>query len=171
MTRETWYILRRRELLALLSAIILAAAVALAILCCTGCNAGTSADLLTYDAIEAASGEVRKGMDAYDTAVKADANAVRENIRRDLKASILIAGGDANMATRIVAAMDLHIGNILEKERRRGELYRGIADSLDYIDTLCSQGRDFVIFRADVNTQWKQYLQSQARTALAKKEK
>ena len=142
----------------------------------TGCYAGTAAELLTFDNVIGAAMEAKKGIVAYDTAVKtSDAKrqaAMLKILGTDVK-NIAIAEKmtpkDAEiLAGKVVVSMTTHFANYLEQERRRDALYRVTMDNLNYIIDISNQGKEFSVYRADVSAQWKSYLQASLRRQLTK---
>jgi hypothetical protein len=136
----------------------------------TGC-AGTAADLLAYDNIIAAAQQAEIGVKAYDTTVQADTAQRQTEMLKALRESILIvakaspaasqpSGGADALADRIVAAMQQHLANYAEQERRRAALYGSTMDNLDYIIQVSQNSKAFVLYRSNIADQWKQYLQA-----------
>jgi len=141
-----------------------------------GCTAGTATELLTFDNVIGAAQEAKKGVVAYDQAVRtSDAKrqaALMASLGRDVRAIAVAekmpeADADA-LAQRVVKAMQGHFANYLEQERRRDALYRVTVDNLDYIIEISRQGKEFSIYRADVSAQWKAYLQASLRNQITK---
>ena len=147
-----------------------------AVLLCGGCaTAGLSADLLTCDVAEAVAVESKKALDAYDANARAASEKrqadMLEALSRDL-VKIGTAKLDPNQAEAVakqeVASLTRHLTNFAEQERRRQELYSAAADNLAYLIETAAAHRKFVLYRADIETQWKTYLEATARARLAK---
>jgi len=141
-----------------------------------GC-AGTAADLLAYDNIIAAAEQAKVGVQAYDAAVRADSARRQDEMLKALRDSIIIVAKSSSstsqpdedvdaLADRIVASMRQHLANYAEQERRRAELHAATIDNLDYIVEVARKGKDFVIYRSGIATQWRQYLQATARARI-----
>ena len=141
-----------------------------------GCAAGTSYELLGYDAIQAADVEAAKGVDAYDVAVRAAAEKDKAEFLGKLGGDVVKIAlskdetpeNAAKLAAAVTAAAAKHFADQTEQERRRAAWYEVTKDNLAYIVQVCEDGKAFAIYRADVSAQWKTYLQAQARTRLAK---
>ena len=138
-----------------------------------GCYAGTSADLLSYDAIQAAAVEAQKGVEAYNATVLADAQQKKGEILKALGATVALVASEtstpeeaASLAARVVASMQTHMANLEEQERRRQNVYEVTRDNLEYIVGVCEQSRQFVLYRSSISEQWKEYLQATARARL-----
>ena len=126
-----------------------------------GClGAGTASDLLSYDNIAVAAQEARKGVTALDTAVQADTAKGQAAMLEALRQSIVQSGGAVEQADRIVAAMTVHLANYAEQDRRRQAVVNATQDNLDFILEICEKSKAFVLYRADINLQWKNYLQT-----------
>lgn len=141
-----------------------------------GCAAGTSYELLGYDAIQAAAVEAAKGVDAYDTAVRLsqekDKAEFLAKLGRDV-VKIALSKDETpenaeKLATAITTAAAKHFADQTENERRRAAWYEVTKDNLAFILQVCEDGKAFAIYRADVSAQWKSYLQAQARARLTK---
>lgn len=141
----------------------------------SGCNAGTSAELLSYDNIEAATVEVQKGVSAYDSSVRESQARTTAQLASAIAESVVIATKQATtmpvaeqevLRARVTSAVTTKLADLMEQEKRRGELYAAVMDNLLYIQQLCAQSKQFVIYRADVGTQWKTYLEATARANL-----
>lgn len=141
-----------------------------------GCAAGTSYQLLGYDAIQLAAVEAQKGVKAYDEAVRLSAQRARVEllaaISKDLVKAALAQGQTAETAqayaTAVVETVAKRLDDLEEQQSRRREWYEVTMDNLRYILDVCEDARQFVIQRADIESQWKAYLQAQARARLAK---
>lgn len=141
-----------------------------------GCAAGTSAELLSYDNIEAAANEAKKGVVAYDLTIRAEqantAGEVTAALAKDVTA-IAARGGlppadAAALGERVGLSVKAHMANLTEQERRRQALFEPTVDNLDFIIQVCAQGRQFAIYRSDVSAQWRSYLETTARARLRK---
>jgi Tfp pilus assembly protein PilP len=135
-----------------------------------GCSAGTSADLLTYDAIEASARQIQAGVTAYDASVQADQAKMRQQIVTALGDDVLeiaqkqMTAEDASkLRAAVIVKMTEHLDNLSEQDRRRREVYEPTMDNIAYILQLCEQGRQFTLYRSSVEQQWKTYLQATAR--------
>ncbi len=141
-----------------------------------GCTAGTVYQVLGYDAIDAATLEVRKGIDAYDISVRASAARNRKEYVAKLKGDVVkwaLSKGETEASAEIVGNLvatgaETFFANSTEQERRRAQWYAVTIDNLDYIREVCEDSKAFAIYRADVSQQWRSYLQSQARSRLNK---
>jgi len=141
-----------------------------------GCNAGTTYQLLGYDAIDAAAVESAKGVKAYDTAIRLaivkDREAYIAKLGRDV-VKIALSKGEtpesaAKLATAIVDATSAHIAGNAEQERRRAQWFGVTVDNLEYIRDVCADAKAFAIYRSSIDAQWKHYLQTQTRARLAR---
>lgn len=144
----------------------------LLMLCLGGC-AGTSADLLSYDNIQAAALEAQKGVAAYNNAILVGEQQKQAEVLKALGDTIILQAGKnltpedaAKLAGRVVTAMTLHMSNLAEQDRRRQAIYEPTMDNLAYILTVCEQAKQFVLYRADIAQQWKVYLQATARAKI-----
>lgn len=141
-----------------------------------GCSAGTSYQLLGYDAIQLAAVEAQKGVKAYDSAVRLSAEKDRTEFLAKLARDIVKIALSRDetpenakaLATAIVDASVVHSANQTEQERRRAQWYEATMDNLRYIIDTAEDSKAFAIYRADVSAQWKAYIQAQARARLAK---
>jgi len=141
-----------------------------------GCNAGTSADLLTYDSIVASAEQIQLGVnDLASATAMADAKTreqfstdIAKAILRATKATSMPAEDQARIMTAVQQEVSLKIADLLEQERRRAKLLNSINDNIAFVKELCRQGKEFVLYRSDINTQWKSYLQAQTRTQIEK---
>jgi len=149
-----------------------------------GCQAGTSYELLGYDAIELATVEARKGVIAYDAAVRANGVRLERELLTRLKATIIEAAladgqepADAeSYAEAIVFAgtpeglvpVRQHLTNLREQERRRQVLLEVTLDNLDYAADVAKLAKEFALYQSDISAQWKAYLMAQSRARLAK---
>lgn len=139
-----------------------------------GCQAGESAELLTYDSISAATAEVRKGVTAYDEstaiAVQQNMDAMLAKLGDVVEQAVLendmTAEQAADVRQRVSASLKGHIQNYIESERRRHELREAILDNLAFIDETCEQARQYVLYRSNVSTQFRQYLQATRRSQI-----
>ena len=148
----------------------------LALLAVAGCQAGTSAELLTFDNITAAAVEVKKGVLAYDQAVVGEqvktSNTLMTALSKDV-ANIAAGGGmskeeAAALGERVAAVMRGHLANFAEQERRRQLIFEPTIDNLNYIIQICAQGKQFSIYRSSVSAQWKAYLEATSLSQLRK---
>ncbi len=155
---------------------LMCVAVCAVLLGLTGCYAGTAAELLTFDNVIGAAVEAKKGIVAYDTAVKtSDAKrqaSLMDTLANDVRRIALkkdFTDAEANeVALAVQMEMLKHFANYLEQERRRDALYRVTMDNLNYIIDISTQGKEFSVYRADVSAQWKSYLQASLRRQLTK---
>ena len=145
----------------------------LAAVCMTGCMAGTSAELLTYDTIAASAVESQKGVDALGQAVQTQDARTQEQVADAVAATVLKAMGktltpedQAKLRDAVRQEMRTKIADMIEQERRRNELLAAIRDNLDYIQELCRQGKEFTLYRANIDQQWKSYIESTARARM-----
>jgi len=138
----------------------------------TGCGAGLTADLMTYDNIIAAAKEAEKGVNAFNEAVitdtahrqKAMLDALARGIKETAAQEKILNSEQADaIAQRAVTLLTGHLANYTEQERRRSKLYAITIDNLRYIIQISEQGKKFAIYRADVGEQWKQYLEASAK--------
>lgn len=140
----------------------------------SGCGAGLTHDLLTYDNIVAATVEAKKGVEAFNETVITDTayrqeqmlQAVGNGIKKQAQDSALNAEEAEALAQDVVATLKTHLANYVEQERRRAHLYEVTLDNLNYIIQISEQGKKFSIYRADIGQQWKDYLESSARDAI-----
>ena len=131
-----------------------------------GCGAGLTADLLTYDNIDAAVVEAKKGVNALDIAVRSSDQKRQASMWADLEASVIQAGGDPKLAADTIVAMKTHWANYQENDHRRQAIVGATLDNLDYISELCEKGKAFSLYRADVSVQWTQYLETVGKNRL-----
>jgi len=139
-----------------------------------GCTAGTNTDLLTYDNISASVKETRTGVGALVASINNSDNKVREQLADGIAQSVATATEHSSLSAEdkvklieaVRSQVSIKLGDILEQEKRKAKLVEAINDNLDYIDELCRQGKDFTIYKSDVNAQWKSYLQAQAHKQL-----
>lgn len=142
-----------------------------------GCQAGTSAQLLGYDAIQAAAVEAQKGASAQHQAVlaaqsqdeKALIDSLVGGIETALKSDKMAPDEAAVVAGRVKDKLLKDLANLKENNRRATTEYQTLADNLAYIETVAGQSKEFVIFKSDIDTQWKAYIQAQARAQLEKR--
>jgi len=139
-----------------------------------GC-AGLAADLAGYDLITATVVEAKKGFDAYDTALRADAVKRRANLLAVLKRD-LTQLAQANLppveavlaAEQGVALLAKNLDDMAEQERRRQTIYDVTSDNLLMVAETVESMRKLSIFRADIEQQWKDYINVVAKGKLAK---
>ena len=139
-----------------------------------GCTAGSTSIILTYDQIETAAVEIEKGLDAFHTDSVAQTAKSKAAMLKSLGESAFILAkkegqtdDDARVLSgKIVAAMTVHLANYETQERRREETYRITKDNIAYVMSLCEEGRKFILFRMNIDTQIKQYLSNQMSTRL-----
>ena len=148
-----------------------------AIIACsvTGC-AGTSADLLAYDNIEAGATEAKKGLVASNEAL-VSAYAKQEAayltaLEKDIE-NIALSKDETQESAKVLAktVVDALRKNLVEKakeEQNRATLFNVTMDNLNYVIEVCQQGKDFSIYRSNVSAQWKAYLNAQGRAKLGK---
>ena len=140
----------------------------------SGCGAGMTHDVLTYDNIIAAAKEAKVGVDAFNEAVIAESvnrqeqliKSVGDGIRTLAQEQAIDAEQADALAETVVASLKGHLANYAEQERRRAHLYEVTIDNLDYIIEISGQGRKFSIYRADIGVQWREYLESSGRDAI-----
>lgn len=140
----------------------------------SGCGAGLTHDVLTYDNIIAAAVETKKGVDAFNETVVTDAakrqelliQAIGSGVRELAQEQAIDAEQADALAQAVVASLRGHLENYAEQERRRTQLYEVTIDNLNYIIEISEQGRKFSIYRADIGTQWREYLESSSRDAI-----
>lgn len=160
--------------------------------CQQGGSAATAASLLAYDAIIAANTEAMKGVVAYDDAVRGDIERSQTEMLHRLKATlraayleqkgakvtnaayamasekaandIVFAGSDSGK----VVALQAHLKNFREWERRRAGWYDVTMDNLTYAIDVAHDAKMFEMYRANVEEQWRAYLMAQARSRLTK---
>ncbi len=140
-----------------------------------GCNtAGLAHDLLAYDNIIKAAVEARKGVDAFNATVVVDTahrqaamiQAVSKGIVDLAQDSAIDEEAAKALAQAVTEKLITDLANYTEQERRRAHLYEVTIDNLNYIIEVSEKGKKFSIYRADVNQQWKDYLESTARSAI-----
>ena len=144
----------------------------LAIMLFSGCGAGTTFSVLTYDNVITAANEVRKGVDALNATVITDTARQQEymiqSVGRGIKNLAVNQDIDPDQVEIIVqevmTSLRSHLKNYAEQERRRAELHEITIDNINYIIQISEQGKKYVIYRSDMSTQWQDYLNSTART-------
>ena len=67
-----------------------------------------------------------------------------------------------------MAKLTEKLDEIAEQDRRRQALYAPTMDNLNFLIDRAAEHRQFILYRADIATQWRQYIESQARSRLAK---
>jgi hypothetical protein len=105
--------------------------VALAALALAGCQAGTSAELLGYDNIQAAAVEARKGLAAYDQAIRLEAQKNHEAYLQKVHSDVVKIAlshdetpeNARKLADEVVKGARAHFANQTEQERRRAEWF------------------------------------------------
>lgn len=141
----------------------------------SGCGtAGVTHDILAYDNIIAAAREAGKGVEAFNEASIADTanrqedmlQAVGDGIKGLAQDQALTPEQAKALADGVVQSLKTHLANYAEQERRRAHLYEVTMDNINYIIQVSEQGKSFSIYRADIGVQWKQYLESSARSAI-----
>lgn len=140
----------------------------------SGCGAGLTHDLVTYDNVIAAAVEAKKGVEAFNTTVIADTairqehmlQAVGNGIKEQAQEAAFNAEEAEALAQGVVDSLRTHLANYAEQERRRAHLYEVTMDNLNYIIQISEQGKTFSIYRADIGVQWKNYLEFSARNAI-----
>lgn len=140
-----------------------------------GCNAGLSSDLLTYDLIEATAQQTQRALDVYDEAMRAQAVKDRQalvaiigaDIRRIAEAK-LDPNQAISVADRFTTSLSGHLANEALQADRRRDLYAAASDNLALMREQVAAQRTFAVFRADIRTQWAEYLKATAAARLAK---
>ncbi|MBI5724588.1 MAG: hypothetical protein HZA50_11555 [Planctomycetes bacterium] len=135
------------------------------ILAVAGCQAGESALLLSADAVQASTAEVRKAVNLYDASVAASLDKVKAQL---YAAAVREFGGAATRPAgetpeQRAAAMMRVVDDIMLEQERRGQLYRITIDNLRFIDETMAEQKNLIIYSSNVNAQWKSYIQAQAR--------
>jgi len=148
--------------------------VSLLCLLVAGC-AGTAAEMLTYDNISAAAIEAQKGVTALDQGLQGDQAAKQQEVTTAIAKDVTaiaqkqLPEADAKaLGDRVAAALTTHLANMAEQDRRRREVVEPTLDNLAYILQVCKQGKDFVLFRSSVATQWKSYLEATGAAGIKK---
>lgn len=151
---------------------------ALCVSAVSGCYAATvGVDLQGYDVIQQAAAEARRGLEAYDLMARSQALRDRDNVLAGLQGDLadLIAEvrDDPNSAlhdaepARLVSVLDAKLADLAEQERRRQAWYAATSDNLEFVIETAGKQRNFALYRADIEEQWRAYLQSEARSRLA----
>jgi hypothetical protein len=131
-----------------------------------GCQAAQDMVLTGGDAIKAATLEVRKGVALYDTSLKADQAKIRSQL---IAAAIIEFRKGAPATTQPgedtpemkAASLARVFDDALLQEQRRGELYRGVTDNLDFIDKVCVEMQKATVYSASIDAQVKDWIRSQ----------
>lgn len=140
-----------------------------------GCGEkGLTFDLLTYDNIIGATEEARKGVDALHLTVQTDTAHRQEDMLKAVGAGIRklaenesITPEEAEiLAATVMESLRGHLTNYREQEQRLARLYGITVDNLNYIIEISKRGRKFSLYRASIDQQWKDYLETSARDAI-----
>ncbi len=140
-----------------------------------GCSgAGVTYDILTHDNVIAAAIEAKRGVEAFNvsvvtgTAVRKEQmlQAVGKGIKALAQEQAINAEQAEVLAQKVMASLRTHLSNYAEQERRRARLYEVTIDNLNYIIQISEQGKKYTIYKADIGLQWKQYLESSAKSAI-----
>jgi len=133
-----------------------------------GCQSGTTYEMLVHDNVIAAATEVQKGVDAFNETIVTDTekrqNAMIDAIGQGIKDVAQDNALDEEQATalalKVTGVIRQHLANYAEQERRRREIYEAITDNLLYIIQISRDAKQFILYRADVDEQWRAYLDS-----------
>ncbi len=144
------------------------------VLLLTGCQAGTSAQLLAFDNVEAATSEVKKGVEAYDTSVRASSTKLRSTFIKAVGQDVVMIALSENeseatakkLADAVMANLSRAMNDFEEQERRRAELFNAIMDNIAFVFQVCENARAFELYRANISEQIKAYVENQARAKL-----
>ena len=137
----------------------------------SGCRAGSAYEAMLHDNVIAAAEEALKGVEIFNATVVADAAIRQEGL---IKAVIEALAQDqaidaeqaAILAASVTDSLRTHLTNYAEQEQRRSVLYEVTVDNLRYIIQISEQGKKFTLYKADIGDQWREYLDSSARTAI-----
>lgn len=138
-----------------------------------GCNAGSSAELTGLDAIMQANAQVRAAVGDYDRNVAAGLVEMKKLLQA--QAVKAFSRGAATQpaytddAEKTAASLMAKIDELMAQESARQKLLGITTDNLDFIDATAKKMQDFIMYRADVDAQWKAYLTSQMRFKAAQK--
>ena len=140
----------------------------------SGCRAGSAYEAMLHDNVIAAAEEALKGVEIFNATVVADAairqegliKAVSDGIEALAQDQAIDAEQAAVLAASVTDSLRTHLTNYAEQEQRRSVLYEVTVDNLRYIIQISEQGKKFTLYKADIGDQWREYLDSSARTAI-----
>ena len=131
-----------------------------------GC-AGQQADLLSYDNIIAANTEAAKGVRALETGLLGDVEKQKTQLFADVATWVVEShrtatqpGEVAADAAEIASRVRTHVTNLSEQERRIRVTTETTLDNLLYAQEVAEKAKRFVIYRANVADQFRQYLEA-----------
>lgn len=140
----------------------------------SGCTAGSAYTVQSYEVIAKAAGEVRTGTDAmYAALVQENANDlaltitnVGKGVYDIAKKSEMTEEQAVAMKDKVVALLAKRISDMQIQKARIDKVYLAMCDNLSYITQICSEGKDFTIYRMDIDQQWKQYMMTTAENSI-----
>ncbi len=135
---------------------------------CFGCQARTAADLLAYDAIEETALQVRMGLDQYEEEAIKAAETQRDDMLTKLTAAILsemtknLPEDEAEiMSNKLIAKLKDNLNVYNKASKKRTKVYSITVDNLSLIVEICRKAKDLVMYQANIDSQWKQYIDVQ----------
>lgn len=153
--------------------------VALPITMCIGCGAGTSYELQTFDVMEDGLGRTKVGVEAFYVSLKKETAQKQEEVINASGQSLYLAIKDtlansgktpeeiealaAKQQVLFVGRLTKKLNDLAEQERRNDNIYGDVMDNIDTMLQLCADTKKFVIYRSDIQAQWKEYVLSTSR--------
>jgi len=153
--------------------------VALPVAMCIGCGAGTSYELQTFDVMEDGLGRTKVGVEAFYVSLKKETAQKQEEVINASGQSLYLAIKDTlnnsgkspeeieALAKKnqldFIKRLNVKLNDLAEQERRNDNIYSDVMDNLDTMLQLCADTKKFVIYRSDIQAQWKEYVLSTSR--------
>ena len=133
-----------------------------------GCSAQKEATLTGGDAIQAATKELRTGVDLYDKSVQANIAKTKAGIYRAAliefgKTATQSADSPEQRAESLMKAID----DLVVEEGRRNELRLAMLDNIAFIEKIAIDLQKLTIYSANVDNQMKDWMQSQIKVKAA----